>query len=157
MIYLFTQKEWFYFHRILRILIWYGEDRMFSSVRSVFFQFYFFFSAFVVVIVRIRHLLWRHRNCVEIWNDSKSSRASEPLAKLKDFFFYSASFTEAKLLAIHPTHAQTTPQHQIHAQQQQPQQCQQQQQLSSTNKPGNFHNCISEFLEKSKVKKYGWI
>lgn len=41
-------------------------------------------------------------------------------------------------MAIHPTHAQTTPQHQIHAQQQQPQQCQQQQQLSSTNKPGNY-------------------
>lgn len=51
--------------------------------------------------------------------------------------------TEAKLLAIHPTHAQTTPQHQIHAQQQQPQQCQQQQQLSSTNKPGN---CQSLFF-----------
>lgn len=43
---------------------------------------------------------------------------------------------EAKLLAIHPTHAQTTPQHQMHAQQQQQQQSQQQQQLIGSNKPG---------------------
>lgn len=49
---------------------------------------------------------------------------------------------EAKLLAIHPTHAQTTPQHQIHAQQQQPQLSQQQQQqMSSSNKPGNELLC----------------
>lgn len=41
---------------------------------------------------------------------------------------------EAKLM-LHPTHAQTTPQHQIHSQQQQQQQ-NQQQQLNSSNKPG---------------------
>lgn len=40
---------------------------------------------------------------------------------------------EAKLLAIHPAHNQTTPQHQIHAPLQSQQQ---QQQLSSNNKPG---------------------
>lgn len=42
---------------------------------------------------------------------------------------------EAKLLAIHPAHNQTTPQHQIHAQAPN----QQQQQITSSNKPGTFY------------------
>lgn len=62
---------------------------------------------------------------------------------------------ETKLLAIHPTHAQTTPQHQIHAQQQQPQQSQQQQQLISSNKPGMITIYQSKFVytEKATIHK----
>lgn len=62
---------------------------------------------------------------------------------------------EAKLLAIHPTHAQTTPQHQMHAQQQQQQQSQQQQQLNGSNKPGkSLKNQNEKKGAKKKTKKF---
>lgn len=60
---------------------------------------------------------------------------------------------EAKLLAIHPTHAQTTPQHQIHAQQQQQQQCQQQQQLGSTNKPEHYHIFVGDLSPEIETQQ----
>lgn len=62
---------------------------------------------------------------------------------------------ETKLLAIHPTHAQTTPQHQMISQpppqQQQNQQCQLQQQ-NGNNKPGKSFYQIKLLKQKKKSR-----